>query len=243
MRYHNRMDRVREVTPPEFTRNEPPAVVRERVRLAQAHKARELLSRSGTTLADLALEATRLAEDALAALAPSALEDPSRSGWSYPACRAGCHYCCYELVSVTRAEVAAIVEDVGGWSLEELSRLRAELRNAAGRARGLDGEAYLRARIRCPLLDGDGLCRIYGVRPLMCRGHNSLEVEACRRVAQGPSKGGRRSGVRGNAYIYGVMDGSFSGLRQVLDEEGPESAATYLVTALAEALDEAAERE
>src|SRR5713226_572920 len=108
-----------------------------------------------------------------------------------PACRRGCAACCHQLVPLTTLEAQRIAQYV--------SRLpRAERRDlgkavdrqqqrfsawaAARPAGGIQDRAvnldYLRQRIPCPFLGPENECRIYPVRPIICRGHHALGSNA-----------------------------------------------------------------
>lgn len=108
-----------------------------------------------------------------------------------PACRRGCAFCCHQLVPLTTLEAQRIGDYLSGMprnqrrqiesSLEKhLSRFSQWVKNRpAGdvrdRAVNLD---YLRQRNPCPFLGTENECRIYPVRPLLCRGHHALETNA-----------------------------------------------------------------
>ncbi|HVV88247.1 MAG TPA: YkgJ family cysteine cluster protein [Kofleriaceae bacterium] len=76
------------------------------------------------------------------------------------ACRAGCDGCCRTRLTVTAVEAAAIE----AWAAEQPAEARAAIA-AAARA------PVEPASVRCAALDGDGRCRIYPARPLVCRSH------------------------------------------------------------------------
>lgn len=72
-------------------------------------------------------------------------------------CHAGCADCCHRRFSVTGIEASVIAESL------------AELPSATRRAlaeRALAGDPG-----RCPALDDDGRCAVYGARPTICRTH------------------------------------------------------------------------
>jgi Fe-S-cluster containining protein len=104
--------------------------------------------------------------DALAA------DAPGRPTW---ACAPGCSFCCHLKVLVSPSEAAALVPHLG-------DARGARVVTNARRAAGLTAAEYRRARIRCALLDDEGRCAAYDVRPLKCRAHTSTSVDACERV-------------------------------------------------------------
>lgn len=90
------------------------------------------------------------------------------------ACEAGCNHCCKGPLYVTPPEAMAVADYV-----------RTQL-NAEDRAKVISG---LRAQVAaiasgaksspCPLLDGEGFCRVYHVRPGLCVGVTGFDPKAC----------------------------------------------------------------
>jgi Fe-S-cluster containining protein len=74
------------------------------------------------------------------------------------ACRAGCSLCCQQHLSVYAFEFELLAEAVDALSQE--AREAIKQRVAVGKKDP-----------RCPLLDDTGRCRVYAVRPLICRSH------------------------------------------------------------------------
>lgn len=72
-------------------------------------------------------------------------------------CGPGCATCCHARLTVTGVEAAAI----RAWLAAQPAAARAAIATAAAAA----------APDRCAALDADDRCRIYGVRPLVCRSH------------------------------------------------------------------------
>ncbi len=128
-------------------------------------------------------------------------------------CRAGCAYCCRQLVLVSPLEALALAEylsarpalaaavraRVEAWetALEgspELARaldrlLAGELPDAEGAA--LE-DAYWEARLVCPFLE-ENLCSVYPVRPFSCREHLVTSDPAlCDTSLDAPSHAGTR---------------------------------------------------
>lgn len=88
----------------------------------------------------------------------------------------------------------------------------------------------------CPLLDPEnGCCRVYDIRPLVCRGHNSINVKTCEaRFA---------SGQDGNDSILGsttqrlTAQATLAGLRLAMINKGMPDLVVDLTTALALLID------
>lgn len=116
-----------------------------------------------------------------------------------PACRRGCAFCCYQLVPLTTLEAQRLADylsrlprgdrrEIGAALERHAIRFTTWLKNRpAGdvrdRAVNLD---YLRQHIPCPFLGPASECRVYPVRPLLCRGHHALETSARCRTAEEP---------------------------------------------------------
>jgi len=97
------------------------------------------------------------------------------------ACKAGCDHCCYQVVGVTPAEAIAIFEHLRTTlSPAELERVTAHLAERFEQTRGLTSSQRFSPDQPCPFLDvPTGSCTIYEVRPLSCRGMNSLDASEC----------------------------------------------------------------
>lgn len=97
------------------------------------------------------------------------------------ACQPGCDHCCHQIVGVSAPEVLAIFEHLQSTrSAAELERLKAHVELLHERSRGLSSAERLSPEHPCVFLDG-GRCSIYDVRPLACRGVNSLDAADCER--------------------------------------------------------------
>ncbi|MDD2768318.1 MAG: YkgJ family cysteine cluster protein [Methylococcus sp.] len=103
------------------------------------------------------------------------------------ACHKGCATCCTLRVTATAPEVLMIGRYVR-WSDDRFKSIGIDLPTRIAEAdtitRGLDETERVALRRRCPYID-DGVCLIYQVRPLACRGHASYDVRACVEAAAG----------------------------------------------------------
>jgi hypothetical protein len=137
-------------------------------RLAQ----RALARRSAASLIELANgAATRLDE--------MIRRNPAPRG-ERPVCRTGCAWCCHVLVAVAAPEALSIA----GYLQREIPAERTATLSAAiaeldGLVRGLDADERAVRQLPCAFLV-ESKCAIYPVRPVLCRGWNSLDVVACR---------------------------------------------------------------
>jgi Fe-S-cluster containining protein len=106
-------------------------------------------------------------------------EDPLRV--HLPVCRDGCAWCCYADVIAYAPEVLRIARYLRSTQKpEELSALRARLRELASRTRDMTTDDWKKERIPCPMLDVESAsCTVHEVRPGLCRAYNSLNVAQC----------------------------------------------------------------
>jgi Fe-S-cluster containining protein len=94
------------------------------------------------------------------------------------ACGVDCSYCCYvPRVLVTLPELARVVERLRSWPADQIETLKARL-EAHVLAQSTDATSPA-ARPPCALLV-DGRCSVYDVRPLVCRGQHSYDVQDCK---------------------------------------------------------------
>jgi hypothetical protein len=148
---------------------------------AVANTARGLLGDQPTLegtlkLARNAMDATsRLAAGFLAKAPPGAV-----------ACKAGCDHCCHQLVGVTPPEALAIFDHLQEThSPAELESITQRIATAHEQRKGLSSDERFSPDHPCVFLAG-GRCSIYEVRPLSCRGMNSLDAGECSRRLRDP---------------------------------------------------------
>jgi len=100
------------------------------------------------------------------------------------ACGKGCAWCCSLQVPVSAPEVLLLAEALRQTrSPDSLAAVRERVAALDARTRGLDDVQRLAARLPCALLE-NGLCSVYGVRPLACRGWNSYDARVCRHAVE-----------------------------------------------------------
>jgi hypothetical protein len=103
------------------------------------------------------------------------------------ACHKGCPSCCTLRVTALAPEVfmvAACVRATASALRSHGIDLVQRMRDADAATRGLDEEARVALRRRCPYIV-QGVCLIHRVRPLACRGHASHDKRACVEAAAG----------------------------------------------------------
>jgi Fe-S-cluster containining protein len=87
-------------------------------------------------------------------------------------CKPGCSACCDQHVLVTRLEAELIVHNMRArYGAGELVRVAASCQERLALA-GMGMDAWWNARLTCPLLGEDLRCKVYNVRPSVCRSHN-----------------------------------------------------------------------
>jgi Fe-S-cluster containining protein len=102
------------------------------------------------------------------------------------ACKAGCDHCCYQSVGVTPPEALTIVAHLrSARTAEELQTLSLSVANRREATDGFTSAQRFSPELPCLFLI-DAKCSIYEVRPLSCRGMNSLDAEDCRRRLRDP---------------------------------------------------------
>ncbi|HYQ04667.1 MAG TPA: YkgJ family cysteine cluster protein [Polyangiaceae bacterium] len=123
-----------------------------------------------------AMVATSRLADALLARAPT----------GSVACRAGCDHCCHQPVGLTPPEALTIAAHLRQTlTPEALATVAARLARRVEETRGLSSAERFSPEHPCPFLN-HGQCTIYEVRPLACRGMNSLDAEECRTRLRDP---------------------------------------------------------
>lgn len=135
--------------------------------------ARLLVDRSRRGLAEIARGALAIYE--------KLVSDVAQSRRPALACRKGCSFCCHLTVRLSRAEACLLVEYLQATrSHEALSELRLSARQRFTQRASPGTQS---ARTPCPLLVA-GVCGVYGVRPLQCRGAHSKDASQCERGEQ-----------------------------------------------------------
>jgi len=97
------------------------------------------------------------------------------------ACTAGCPHCCVLNVAILLPEGMIIAD----WLRERhppsaLDAVRGRLSDHCRRVRWMEDDERITKHVACPLLNADGNCTIYPVRPLVCRAVASLDRTSCR---------------------------------------------------------------
>lgn len=171
----------------------------------EATAAMEVLSRGRTAanVYELAANAFERAEKGI----EQALAHTSPEAW--PACRAGCAFCCAIPVAVSAPEalyIAAYLRET--LSIKALATLRTDLQARMEERQGWAVDARHAHKRFCVFLGDDRQCGIYPIRPLACRGYNSMSRAACEAAFIGQEdRVQMHAGVREAAagVIYGLI--------------------------------------
>ncbi|CAA7627740.1 conserved hypothetical protein [Candidatus Terasakiella magnetica] len=175
-----------------------------------------------------AARATITATDAFFAQVVDALDlKPQVDGL---ACAAGCAWCCHQIVGITGAEAALLAQAIAALPPERRTILATRTRDAMTRGRGLDQRDWWAARIRCPVLEDNGLCGLHADRPLACRAFNSADADACKRSLLGEAV---RTPVLGAQH--GIWAHAQAGLAEADGTMAPMALAEVLERILAKA--------
>ena len=168
------------------------------------------------------IELTRKLMDATSRLADGFL---ARAPAGSVACSAGCDHCCHQSVGVTPPEALAIWDHVNRSRSEaELAELAAHVAERFEKTRGLSSRERFSPDHPCVFLES-GRCSIYEVRPLSCRGMNSLDANECRarlrdaeaRAAFLASGAGSRSFMEPIRAFHAVSAGLQLGLHELYE--------------------------
>lgn len=157
------------------------------------------------------------------------------------ACRKGCAHCCHQSVMVTAPEVvhaAKFLHD--NLTEKEVLRLRDRVAARARQGDGLDNHDRMDKRIACAFLM-DGICSIYPVRPLQCRGGFSEDESYCRTLLddrEGTQAALEKGEIEGKYLLLPKMlyDSAQVGMAGALGKDGLNSKPLDFNAAMAVAL-------
>jgi Fe-S-cluster containining protein len=146
-----------------------------------------------------------LAKNAMAAMSKLSAGLLARAPEGSVACRSGCDHCCYQSVGVTAPEALAIFDHLRATrSKDELAAVREHVTQSYERTRNLSTLERFSPDHPCPFLAVEsGQCTIYEVRPLSCRGMNSLDATECSTRLRDPDARAEflKVGFGGHSYM------------------------------------------
>lgn len=142
----------------------------------------------------------------------------------YPAvaCYKGCATCCTLRVTATAPEVLLIARFIRWFEGQNRElNLGKRVAKADSSTRSLDEAGRVKLRRPCPFIQR-GVCTIYAVRPLACRGHACYDRRACINAASGRVKqipiskphrlfrgliqNAMQSALRDAGYVWGLYE-------------------------------------
>jgi Fe-S-cluster containining protein len=143
-------------------------------------------------------------------------------------CKEGCSYCCCKPgVLTTVPELLRILDHVQStFRPDAVSALSQRARRYASQIEGRSFDDPTDESVPCPLLL-DGRCSVYEVRPLVCRGYNSTDVDACRKAHEDADEL-----VPIFSVIKDVTDGTTVGIAERLKSAGFNDSLVDLGSAL-----------
>lgn len=133
------------------------------------------------------------------------------------ACAKGCSACCHLIVAIPPGVAEAMAEHIdAAFSGEERDALILRLEEAVARFR--DAEDPQAVRAPCPLLNDEGGCSVYEVRPLSCRSFTSTSLPRCQQVVFGPNP--TNAGVEQNPARYRIYEYATRALEEAARRRG-----------------------
>ncbi|MFN8575975.1 MAG: YkgJ family cysteine cluster protein [Candidatus Sericytochromatia bacterium] len=94
-------------------------------------------------------------------------------------CKLYCTFCCHNQVSLTAPEVMLISDYIkNNFTKDEILSLKKRVDSLDKDVKGMNAFQRKKAKKACALLI-DNKCSVYPVRPLACKGWNSMSVKDC----------------------------------------------------------------
>ena len=147
------------------------------------------------------------------------------------ACRPGCAYCCHYEVVLSPAEAVLIghhakhsFSEVEVVSLLERTERLLNMREG----KPVSERAKVLHETPCVFLEDD-MCRIYEVRPLICRALHSLDRDGCRKAVMAKHS---KVAFVGYSHRYYVFQAVRSAMRQTCDDMGCQTREMTIARAL-----------
>lgn len=117
------------------------------------------------------------------AYAQQIVHDLENTGQSPPvSCRSGCSFCCYSHIRIIPIEALLIHSYIQEqFSDDERKELKEKIQwnHRVTQGKSIEEQFILKSETPCVFLR-ESICRIYPVRPFICRAWNSLDVSECR---------------------------------------------------------------
>ena len=94
-------------------------------------------------------------------------------------CKINCTYCCHNQVSTTPIEIILLADYIKeNFSVGEITSLKLRIDDLEKSTGNMNAFQRKKAQKPCALLV-DNKCSVYSVRPLSCKGWNSMDVKDC----------------------------------------------------------------
>jgi len=156
------------------------------------------------SIAEAAHIALSLADEAVEAMRVSFVGQPKFD------CERGCSACCHLYVAVPPGIPELISQYVHDrFSAEQKAQLIERLQVSASTFAASRRPELTRSR--CPLLDDDGACMVYDVRPISCRSFTSTSKAKCHEMVFEPMANTR--GVEQNPARYRIYENATKALQ------------------------------
>jgi Fe-S-cluster containining protein len=153
------------------------------------------------------------------------------------ACAKGCNYCCHLRVSAPAHEVFLLALTLQrDFDNDARAAIVQRVRMLAERFRAMGLREMFGSRERCGLLDDDGACSTYEVRPSSCRRYHSTSVQACKASFDDPANLASKIGIAKPRVVFSMSH--YLAFRKALREFGRDTTLYELNTALIEAIDD-----
>jgi Fe-S-cluster containining protein len=159
-------------------------------------------------------------------------------------CSKGCWFCCTQMVAVTIPEVLRLANHIREtWSAEQRAELDQRFASYMKATEAWHaGDLSRQPRHKCPLLNQEeGICSVWGDRPIVCRSYNSTDHKLCIAKRDDPIHDPAIPQIMGQNYA-GMY--SRTGMRHALKKHRLDSDLHEMIPALIIALEhpDAAER-
>lgn len=148
--------------------------------------------RNSAGITEVVRKLNLVADEEIAQVHARVAEGASRGERKNLDCKPGCAWCCHRVVLATIPEVLSIHSHVDlNFSDQEKKDLDVRLDKYSS---NWDRAELAKSRVPCPFLVND-LCSIYEVRPLSCRGMNSVDVSTCVEIEKNPNTASPRASL------------------------------------------------
>jgi len=155
------------------------------------------------------------------------------------ACKKGCDYCCNFRVKTSVPEVLTIADRIRAtFTEQERADLMRRIESNLASFEGLSATQRLNKMMPCPLLVNHA-CSVHAFRPIFCRSHHSVNVDACKQGLIHPDK----VQIPHFLEVDTVVEPIAAGITEAMSSRHLKSHSVYLAPALKIALNDPAARD